>query len=57
MLENGKKTEIDDLNGKIIEMGNECKIETKINKKIVELVKKAENELKSPNLSGEEVFF
>jgi ketopantoate reductase len=55
MFESGKKTEVDDLNGAIVRMGEKYKIPTPINQKLVDLVHRAE-ELKVANYSEEKLF-
>lgn len=56
MLEQGKKTEIDDLNGKIVELGKKYNVPTPVNSKLVELVHEAEKHKKSPKFSGSELY-
>lgn len=56
MLEQGKKTEIDDLNGKIVELGKKYNISTPVNSKLVELVHEAEKVKKSPRFTPNELY-
>ena len=55
MFEAGKKTEIDDLNGHILKLGEKYKIETPINKRLVDLVHRAE-EIKSANYEEDALY-
>lgn len=54
-LSSGRKTEIDYLNGVVVQMGKAHNIPTPVNDALCSLIKKAEEEKKSPNLSPEEV--
>lgn len=55
-LQKGRKTEIDYLNGEIVQLGQTFKTPTPINSAIIKLIKEAENQgLGSPKFSAEEL--
>jgi 2-dehydropantoate 2-reductase len=54
-LESGKKTEIDYLNGEVVQLGNKLGISCPVNQKIVQLIKEAEKVGRSPNIPPREV--
>lgn len=56
MIEKGKKTEIDFLNGEISRLGKEYNIKTPVNDKIIQLVKNAEKLGKSPKYTPAELY-
>eukprot|EP01098_Paradermamoeba_levis_P014899 TRINITY_DN7318_c0_g1_i1.p1 TRINITY_DN7318_c0_g1~~TRINITY_DN7318_c0_g1_i1.p1 ORF type:complete len:317 (-),score=94.10 TRINITY_DN7318_c0_g1_i1:158-1108(-) len=55
-LDAGKRTEIDLLNGEIIQLGKKGNVATPVNEKIVSLVKKNENSPGSPCISADELY-